>query len=88
MSTPYFLYILYSSRIDRYYLGSSANPENRLWFHNHTNQGWTLRGQPWTLVFSKAFPTKAEAQRWERWIKRQKNRLLVKKIIHGEFTWE
>ncbi|MCF7805058.1 MAG: GIY-YIG nuclease family protein [Candidatus Marinimicrobia bacterium] len=82
------MYILYSTRIDRYYTGSSDNPETRNWFHSHTNQGWTVRGQPWELVFTKAFPSKAEAQWWERWIKRQKSRRIIEKILRGDFVWE
>jgi len=70
MSTPHYLYLLYSTTIDRYYIGTSANLATRYWFHNHTDQGWTLRGQPWALVFARQFASKSEAERWERWLKR------------------
>ncbi len=33
-NTPYFVYILYSDKIDRYYTGFSINVEDRLKEHN------------------------------------------------------
>ncbi len=32
---PYDLYILYSQKIDRYYIGISSNAEKRLFSHNN-----------------------------------------------------
>ncbi len=84
----YYLYILYSKKLDRYYTGVSRNPSQRLISHNEYPKGWTKHGVPWELVFMKAFVSKTEAQYWERFIKRQKKRSLIEKIIRGEFHWE
>ncbi len=84
----YFLYILYSKKVDRYYTGTSDNPEKRLHYHNIQDKGWTRRGRPWELVFNKGFESKREARKWERWLKQQKNRRIIEKIIRGEFKWE
>ena len=84
----YYLYILYSASLDRYYIGISHDPEERLQYHNSFPSGWTLRGRPWKLVFKKCFANKATAQYWERFIKQQKKRSLIEKIIRGEFHWE
>ncbi len=84
---PYFLYFLYSDSVDRFYIGSSDNPSNRLIHHNTDNKGWTRRGRPWRIVYTKNFPSKEEAQKWERWIKRQKSRHLIEQIIQGNFSW-
>jgi putative endonuclease len=55
----HYVYILYSPSDDKYYVGSSSNPEGRLLAHNHPqNKGWTKRFQPWELVFSQAFDSK------------------------------
>ncbi|TVL98087.1 MAG: excinuclease ABC subunit C, partial [Candidatus Brocadia sp. WS118] len=81
----YYLYILYSEKIDRYYIGASYNPEERLQYHNTFPKGWTRRGRPWKLMYSKPFPTKEEAMKWERWIKQQKDRRIIQSIIDGLF---
>ncbi len=47
----YFVYILYSEKIDKYYVGKTENPKVRLEFHNSDlNRIWTKRGQPWEIV--------------------------------------
>jgi putative endonuclease len=84
----YFLYILYSESIDHYYIGISENPELRLQRHNTFKTGWTKQGRPWKLVFTREFESKQTAAKWENWIKRQKNRPVIEKIVLGQFNWE
>jgi len=38
-------------------------------------------------MFKKAFPNKTQAMKWERWIKNQKDRALIQRIIAGRFEW-
>ena len=79
----YYIYILYSEKIDKYYIGSTSNIENRLLFHNsEKNKIWSKRGQPWGLVFSHEFQTKKEALSAEKFIKKQKSRTFIEKLIH------
>ena len=47
----YSLYIIYSSKIDRYYVGISEHPEQRLISHNEYPRGWTKRGVPLRWIF-------------------------------------
>jgi len=78
----HWVYILYSSSADRYYIGSSSNPEGRLLAHNHPlNKGYTKRYQPWTLVFTQAYTTKSEAEAAEKKIKSFKSRRIIREII-------
>ncbi len=84
----YSLYILYSPRINRYYVGISQSPEQRLISHNEYPKGWTKRGVPWELVFKKRFSSKSEALYWEHFIKKQKSRILIEQIISGKFRFE
>ena len=83
-----FLYILYSESLDRFYIGISHDPETRLQYHNSFPKGWTRRGRPWTMKFTKGFSDKAEAQDWEQWIKNQKKRSIILKVINNEFDWD
>ncbi|NQT34235.1 GIY-YIG nuclease family protein, partial [bacterium] len=47
VSEYYYLYILFSDKIERFYIGVSHNPEKRLRYHNLFPKGWTKRGRPW-----------------------------------------
>jgi len=83
----YYLYILYSSSLDRYYIGIYHDPEERLKYHNSFPKGWTVRGCPWRLVFVKPFSDKTTVKYWETFIKKQKKRALIEKIISGVFDF-
>ena len=84
----YYLYILFSDSIDRYYIGTSHDPNMRLQYHNNSNKGWTKRGRPWKLVFSKEFENKTDALRRESKLKGIKRRSVIESIIKDEFVWE
>ena len=83
----YCLYILYSESIDRYYVGISSDPAIRLEYHNTFYKGWTKRGRPWKLVFTKEFASKLQAHQWEVWLKKQKSRSVIDAIINKTFKW-
>jgi putative endonuclease len=80
----YFVYILKSKSVDKYYVGSSSNPERRLHFHNTIEKGFTSRYRPWELVYTLEFTTKKEAQAAERKIKAWKSKVRIKKLVSGE----
>ena len=79
----YFVYILYSESIDKYYIGKTENLENRLNYHNSSsNKIWTKRGKKWKLIKSIEFKNSTLASKAERFIKKQKSRKFIQKIIN------
>ena len=80
----YFVYILKSQSADKYYIGSSLDPERRLKFHNTIEKGFTSRYRPWELVYIKEYSSKKEALSAERKIKSWKSKKKVIKLINGE----
>ena len=84
----YYVYILYSDSIDKYYIGYTSNLENRLQFHNSKeyNKIWSKRGIPWEMCFSHEFDSKQEAIKAEKRIKNQKSRAFIVKLIDKEIT--
>ncbi len=84
----YSLYILYSEKIDQYYVGISQEPATRLHAHNTAPTGWTQRGRPWKLVFQQSLGPKREALRVERFVKAQKSKQFIERILTGEVTLE
>jgi putative endonuclease len=63
------VYILRSQRLQKYYVGSTQDVNNRLREHNHRESRSTRKGAPWELIHTEEFPTRAEAMRQENKIK-------------------
>jgi putative endonuclease len=77
----YFLCILKSKVIDKYYIGSSQNPRLRLSYHNSIEKGFTSRYRPWEIVYEKEFDSKVSAQAAEQKIKKWKSKVMIERII-------
>ena len=65
----YYVYILYSRSLDRFYTGFSKYRAKRCRQHVKGRTKWTSRANDWKEVFSKAFPDKASAHALEKKIK-------------------
>jgi len=78
---PFFTYILYSEKLDKYYIGSTANIEERLKKHNHIHKGYTAIGQPWVRKYTEIYDTKSKAQLREKQLKAWKSRERLKVLI-------
>ena len=77
----FYTYILYSEKIDKYYVGYTHDLNLRI--HRH-NSGWgrfTKRGKPWKLVYSEEYFTKTKAIKREREIKEKKSRKYIESLI-------
>jgi putative endonuclease len=77
----YFVYILWSDKISRYYIGSTSNINSRLADHNSGKAVYTRKGKPWILVYSEVFSSKVEAQKAERKIKAMKSSKFIENLI-------
>ncbi|MEY5047553.1 MAG: hypothetical protein RLZZ175_912 [Bacteroidota bacterium] len=53
----YFFYILYSTSIDKYYVGHTSNLVERLRKHNSNHKGFTGKASDWEIVYSEQFAT-------------------------------
>jgi putative endonuclease len=62
-------YILYSSKIDQYYIGSTGNLSDRLSRHNGGRSSATKKGAPdWIVVYTDSFETRSEAVQREMYL--------------------
>ena len=77
----YTVYILYSHKIDRYYIGYSNDITRRLDEHNRRKGKFTDRGIPWVIVYTEDFKSKEEAVERESYIKSQKSRIYIESLI-------
>jgi putative endonuclease len=74
----YFVYVLKSVNYGKYYIGQTKNLDRRLEHHNSKHARWTIRYQPWKLVYSEVYTTRSEAMKRERYLKNLKN---IEKIL-------
>ncbi|PWD98060.1 GIY-YIG nuclease family protein [Marinilabilia rubra] len=80
----FFVYILYSPKADKYYVGQTSDVTRRLKEHNNPEvfSKFSAKGIPWTLkAFFKISDSRSEANRVERFIKKQKSRIFIEKLI-------
>lgn len=74
------IYILYSPKYGKIYIGYTADLEARLMAHNLlAHKGWTIRYRPWTLIYTESFEDKLSAMKREKALKTSKGR---------EFAWQ
>jgi putative endonuclease len=76
------VYIIYSQQLDRFYVGESGDPVERLEHHIAGDQRYTRRATDWVLVFHKQVSDRSEALRIERQIKQSKSRKSIVRWIH------
>ncbi len=81
MKKWFFLYIIYSKKLDRYYIGQTSSLKNRLDKHLEGTTRYTKRTNDWVLVYSEAYKTRPEAMRREKFIKRMKSSKFIIELI-------
>jgi putative endonuclease len=77
----YFIYILFSEKFDRYYIGSCKEVSVRLLRHNSKGVPSTKPYVPWKLVYTEEFITRADATKREKEIKAKKSRKYIEYLI-------
>jgi putative endonuclease len=83
----YYIYFLNSSEADRYYVGHSQDPWKRLEQHlSNSGDKYTGSYDDWKLMaVFEVSSIRGEADKIEKFIKRQKSRALLKKMLDPEF---
>ena len=82
MNTMFYVYIIYSQKIDRFYVGYTTNIEIRIHqYHNLGRSNYTSKGIPWELKHFEAFESEIEAMRREKQIKKLKSRKYIHSLI-------
>ena len=68
----YCVYILYSKKSEKFYIGLTDSIEKRIQEHNSPdNHGWTKKFQPWIVSYFEAYLTASEARKKELSLKQQ-----------------
>ena len=75
----YKVYVLYSSKFNKIYIGQTDDLERRLFEHNNKLLStYTKKYTPWKIIYIEEFSSRTEALKREKQLKSQKGR---------EFIW-
>ena len=77
---PY-TYILYSAKLNKYYVGACIDMGRRFYEHNIGHSKFTSAGLPWLLMYKRQYETLVEAKKGEAYIKRMKSRKYIESLI-------
>jgi putative endonuclease len=73
------VYVLYSEKHDKIYIGYTSNLEDRFKSHNELGtKGWTIKYRPWKIIHTEEFKTKKDAAMREKQLKSGKGRQWVR----------
>ena len=80
----HFVYIIYSSGFNKYYVGESVNAEERTNQHNigYYNAASTSFANDWVLKLKLEIYSKTEALKVERYIKSMKSKVFISRLIN------
>ncbi|RDY60892.1 GIY-YIG nuclease family protein [Flagellimonas nanhaiensis] len=65
----FYVYVLYSQKSNRYYVGLTTNIKRRLNEHNNGKNASTKAFLPWKVIYNESFDTRLEARRREKYLK-------------------
>ncbi|MGA2622464.1 MAG: GIY-YIG nuclease family protein [Bacteroidota bacterium] len=65
----YYVYVLWSEKLQKRYIGSTDDIDQRLIAHNSGKTPFTRRGMPWVVIHREELETLSEARRRERFLK-------------------
>ena len=81
----YYVYILYSEKCDRYYIGFCSDIEERLKRHNAGMVKATKNCRPYHIKATKSFNSELDARKEELRLKKAKNRNYLEWLINGNW---
>ncbi len=65
----YFVYVLWSLKLSKRYVGATEDVVKRFHEHNNGNNKFTKGGIPWILIHQEEYLTKTEALKRENFLK-------------------
>jgi len=80
------VYILYSQKHKKIYIGFTSDLPNRFLSHNElATKGHTIKYRPWVIAYTEEFETKTEAIKRESKLKTAQGREFAWNIIKQKF---
>lgn len=77
----FYVYIIYSKKINKKYIGYSTNLKARLEEHNRGKSSFCSNGERWELIHYQVFKSEKDARSEERFLKTGKGRERLKFLL-------
>ena len=77
----FYIYIIYSVSLDKYYIGYTQDVVMRINQHNEGISTFTSKAKDWVLMYTESYSTRNEASIRERNIKKKKSRAYLEWLI-------
>ena len=77
------MYVLFSEKLNKYYIGACIDMERRLYEHNIGHSKFTSLGVPWKLVYTEEFESLEAAKKRELQLKKMKSRKYIEELLSG-----
>ncbi len=80
------VYVLYSPKHHKIYIGYTSDLPNRMDSHNiYSKKGFTVKYRPWEILLTEDYDIKREAIIRERQLKSAKGREYIWKIVYQKY---
>ena len=77
----YLVYILFSKKYNKTYVGFTSSLIERFKSHNElATKGYTIKFRPWKVVYLEVYNSKTEAMKREKWLKIGNGRIFISNI--------
>ena len=80
----FYVYIIHSLTINKFYVGYCQNLEQRMNDHLNGRSKFTKVAKDWILKYSEEFETRTEAIQREMKIIKMKSRIYIEKLINEQ----
>ena len=84
----FYVYIIYSQSIDKFYIGYTIDIGKRLIDHNSGISTFTSKVKDWKLKYSEKYETRESAMKREREIKNKKSRKYMEWLISSSDSYQ
>ena len=75
----YYVYVLWSDKLKKRYIGTTDDVIKRLNEHNRGSNKYTKGGIPWRMIYKEEFVTKTETLKREKYLKSGQGRAWLDK---------
>jgi putative endonuclease len=82
------VYVLYSPKHHKIYIGFTSDLENRMDSHNsYSKKGYTAKFRPWEIVFTEDYEVKKEATNREKQLKTANGREFIWEVVKEKYNF-
>jgi putative endonuclease len=77
----FYVYIIYSEKLNKFYIGYTSDLQKRLVDHNSGISAFTAKANDWILKYNEVFDSRETAMKREKELKNKKSRKYIEWII-------